>query len=169
METSIKLWTLIAATLLTGLSAGLCFTWSNAVTPGIGRLDDLSYLQAFQHMNRAIINPLFLLIFFGPLFLSPLAAILHRAQPGHILWMLALASALYFGGLVLVTIFGNVPLNEVLDKTNLSNISTEGAKVLRKRFESRWNTFHLIRTISSSIAFLLMLLSCLSRNNNVIL
>jgi hypothetical protein len=36
---------MIALVLLTGLSAELCFNWSNTVTPGIGRLDDLGYLQ----------------------------------------------------------------------------------------------------------------------------
>ena len=60
MEFSINSITTISTILLTGLTAGLCFTWTNAVTPGIGRLDDLGYLQSFQEMNRAIINPLFL-------------------------------------------------------------------------------------------------------------
>ena len=48
---------------LTGLSAGLCFTWTNAVTPGIGRLDDLGFLQSFQQMNRTILNPIFFIAF----------------------------------------------------------------------------------------------------------
>ena len=59
MEFSINSITTISTILLTGLTAGLCFTWTNAVTPGIGRLDDLGYLQSFQEMNRAISNPLF--------------------------------------------------------------------------------------------------------------
>ena len=51
---------------LTGLSAGLCFTWTNAVVPGIAKLDDRSFLSSFQQMNRTIINPLFIITFFGP-------------------------------------------------------------------------------------------------------
>ena len=31
----------VLATLLTGLTAGLCFTWNNAVTPGVGQLVDM--------------------------------------------------------------------------------------------------------------------------------
>ena len=68
MEFSVNTITTISTILLTGLSAGLCFTWTNAITPGIGRLDDLGYLQSFQEMNRAIINPIFLIVFFGPFF-----------------------------------------------------------------------------------------------------
>lgn len=40
MEIKIRLIVLMLSILFTGLSAGLCFTWSNAITPGIGRLDD---------------------------------------------------------------------------------------------------------------------------------
>ena len=55
--------TSILLVLVTGLSAGLCFTWLNAVTPGIGNLDNQGYLNAFQQMNRTIINPMFFIVF----------------------------------------------------------------------------------------------------------
>ncbi|MEK6154064.1 DUF1772 domain-containing protein [Flavobacteriaceae bacterium 3-367] len=160
MELSIKIVLLLTATLLTGLSAGLCFTWTNAITPGIGRLDDVDYLQAFQHMNRTILNPQFFVVFFGPLLLILAAAYTYRGYPGHILWLLLAAAACYALGLVLVTLFGNVPLNEVLDGTDLMEISLEDAHSLRARFESKWNRLHLIRTVSSTISFVLLLLGC---------
>ena len=65
MEINFKIIVLIISILFTGLTAGLCFTWSNAVTPGIGRLDNISFLKAFQAMNRAIINGPFMLVFMG--------------------------------------------------------------------------------------------------------
>ena len=43
-----------AAILLTGIMAGIFFTWSNAVMPGIGKLEDLEFLRAFKSMNRVI-------------------------------------------------------------------------------------------------------------------
>ena len=69
MEFKLKFIVLILGLVLTGLTAGLCFTWSNVVTPGIGRLDNLSFLKAFQAMNRAIINGKFMIVFFGPVLL----------------------------------------------------------------------------------------------------
>ena len=51
---------LAMAILLTGLMAGIFFTWSNAVKPGIGKLSDLEYLRALQSMNRVILNKLLL-------------------------------------------------------------------------------------------------------------
>lgn len=156
-----------ALVLLTGLSTGLCFTWSNAVTSGIERLDTLSYLSAFQEMNRTILNPTFFIVFFGPFFLSIINLYVFRNSPSSILWLLITASALYFFGVVLVTIFGNVPLNEILDKTNLMSSTSEDLKELRETFESKWNRFHLIRTVTSIVSFLLLIFSLIqiSKNN----
>jgi len=152
---------IIALILLTGLSAGLCFTWTNSITPGIGRLDEFGYLSAFQQMNRSIINPLFILVFFGPFILGLLNLYLFKNASSQMTWLLVFAVVFYFFGVVLVTIFGNVPLNEILDKTDLGKASLADLKLLRDRFETKWNRLHLIRTISSVISFLLLILTLL--------
>ena len=157
----------VLATLLTGLTAGLCFTWNNAVTPGIGQLADIGYLRSFQEMNRSIINPVFILVFFGPVFLHIANIFLFRTSSGTILWMVVASAALYIIGVGLVTIFGNVPLNELLDKTDLMQASAGEIKLLRDKFEVKWNRFHLIRTTSSVLSFLLLLIICLSRTNTI--
>ncbi len=159
MELSYRIVILIIATLLTGLSAGLCFTWANAVTPGIGRLDALGYLQSFQEMNRAIINPTFLLVFFGPVLMHGWNLFVYRNAPDNQLWLLITAAVMYFLGVVLVTIFGNVPLNEMLDKTDLAQASLSDLQAFRERFEQKWNRLHLIRTLTATSSFLLLLLS----------
>ena len=163
MQTVILLFT----TLLTGILAGVFFTWTNAITPGIGRLNDVSYLKAFQHMNRTILNPLFYMVFMGPVLLSFAAIYVYRANPAYILWMLIVATVIYFLGVFMVTILGNIPLNDMLDKTNLTDISLEDAKSLRDKFETKWNNLHLIRTISSTTSFLLLILTCLFRIDSI--
>ncbi|MDG1729175.1 MAG: DUF1772 domain-containing protein [Algibacter sp.] len=149
----------IVLVLLTGLSAGLCFTWSNAITPGIGRLDDFVYLRAFQQMNRSIISPLFIIVFFGPFFLGIINLYLFKNASSAIIWLLIFAIALYFFGVLLVTIFGNVPLNELLDKTDLSNASLEDLRILREQFEDKWNRLHLIRTVTAITSFIILIIS----------
>jgi uncharacterized membrane protein len=158
---------LLFATLLTGLLAGVFFTWNNAITTGIGRLNDVSYLKAFQQMNRTILNPLFYIVFIGPLILSIAATYIYKAYPVYILWMLILATVIYFLGVFIVTISGNIPLNKMLDKTNLADISLEDARRLRDKFETKWNKLHLIRTISSTTSFLLLILTCLFRIDSI--
>ena len=151
----------ILLVLLTGLSAGLCFTWSNAITPGIGRLDDLGYLNAFKQLNRSIINPLFIIVFFGPFFLGLVNIYLFKNESSLMIWLLMIGIAVYFFGVLSVTMFGNVPLNDLLEKTDLSTASYEDLKLLRNRFEVKWNRLHLIRTISSAISFLILILTLL--------
>lgn len=150
---------LIVTTILVGLTAGLCFTWSNAVTPGIGRLDDLAFLQSFQSMNRAIINPIFLFVFFGPFFGHLINIYLNKNSDALSFWMLVCAACFFIFGVVAVTIFKNIPLNEMLDKTMLTTASKEELFELRKKFEHPWNYWHMIRTISSTISFVLLLIS----------
>jgi len=160
MEFSLKSSTLVLAVLFTGMSAGLCFTWSNAITPGIGKLNDIGYLQSFQQMNRTILNPTFLIVFFGPFLLNLANLYVFKAASISLIWLLILATAFYFFGVVLITIFGNVPLNEMLDKTDLTTANIEDLRNLREKFESKWNRLHLIRTYTSIISFLL-LIGCL--------
>lgn len=156
---------LMLATLFTGLLAGVFFTWTNAITPGIGRLTDSSYLQAFQYMNRTIINPLFYIVIISPILLSPLTAYLYKNSNSFVLRLLVGASVLYFLGVFIVTLFGNIPLNQMLDNLHLSNITVEEAKIFRYKYEDRWNNLHLIRTIASIMSFLLLIIACLYSND----
>ena len=152
---------MIALILLTGLSAGLCFTWSNTVTPGIGRLDDLGYLQSFQQMNRTILNPMFFVVFFGPFFLNLVNIYFFRSSPSSFFWILILAGVIYVFGVLVITVFGNVPLNEMLDKTDLDIASIAELRQLREKFEVKWNRLHSIRTFTSIISFLLLIIGLL--------
>lgn len=158
MEINFRIIVLILGILLTGLTAGLCFTWSNAVTPGIGRLDDLDFLQSFQAMNRAIINRNFLITFFGPVILLFINAYLHRNDHPTTFWSFILAAVLFFIGIGLITVFKNVPLNELLDKSMLENLSTIELKELRTKFEQPWNRWHIQRTIASFTSFTLLII-----------
>ena len=68
---------LIAATLTMGLMAGVFGIYGNAIMPGLRRTDDRTFVAAFQSIDRAIINPVFMVTFFGALALTALAALLH--------------------------------------------------------------------------------------------
>lgn len=161
MEINFKIIVFILGVLFTGLTAGLCFTWSNAITQGIGKLDDFGFLQSFQAMNRAIINPSFLVVFFGPVILLFINAFLHRNAYVLTFWAFMTAAILFFVGIGLITVFKNVPLNEMLDKTILENLSAIELKELRNKFEHPWNFWHTIRTITSFISFALLLMGLL--------
>ncbi|WP_299364496.1 DUF1772 domain-containing protein [Winogradskyella sp.] len=154
MEFSLQHIVYLLLVVCTGLSAGLCFTWGNAVAPGIGRLDDFGFLMSFQQMNRVILNPTFFIVFLGPFFLGIINLFLFKNASSNIWWMLLVAVLTYFAGVVLVTVFGNVPLNDMIDKQNLEALSKVELKELRTAFEAKWNQFHLVRIITSIGSFI---------------
>lgn len=159
MELSISNLTLFTTTLLVGLTAGLCFTWGNAVTPGIGQLDDLGYLQAFQKMNRSIENPLFFVVFMGSTLVGIAAIFTSQGLPTLHFRLVLAAVLIYFLGVILVTILGNVPLNQILDKTDLASANLEELKALRETFENPWNRFHSIRVVAGIVSFGLLIMA----------
>jgi uncharacterized membrane protein len=151
---------LALAILFTGLMTGIFFTWSNAVKPGIGKLSDLEYLKALQSMNRVILNNTFKIIFVGAIITTALLpAFYFNLYPNIVFWIFILILFIYWIGAFGVTVIGNIPLNELLDKTSLDSISFEEGKVLRTSIEVKWNNLNLIRSISSGVSFVLLVVS----------
>ncbi|NML19569.1 DUF1772 domain-containing protein [Pseudoflavitalea sp. G-6-1-2] len=156
---------LAAGTIATGLLAGLFFSFSVAVIPGLTRLPDAGYLQAFQQINVAILNPVFLLCFMAPVILLPGATWLQYKQGGPWIWMLA-AALVYIIAVFGVTAGGNVPLNDVLAKTDLTNATSTALSGYRAAFEPAWNKFHNIRTIANIVSLALCIYVCINTVKN---
>lgn len=142
---------------LTGLVAGLFYAYSCSVNLGLGRLNDVEYLKAMQSINKAILNPWFFTSFFGSLIVLPLASWLVFSQDmGTMAFNFILAAVLIYVVAVFgITVFGNVPLNEALDKVDVTSIPMEEIKNQRLKFELPWNRLNLVRTIASVISFIL--------------
>jgi uncharacterized membrane protein len=158
---------LFIAAVSTSLIGGVFYAFTCAVLPGLGRLSDQAYLSAMQAINRAIQNPLFFATFMGTLFLLPTATYLHYTQAGlsgRFFWLLA-GTVLYAAGVFGITVFGNVPLNEWLDKIDLSAMDSGQMAEIRRRYEGPWNSLHTIRTFASAIVIALVTLACLSLND----
>ena len=158
MEFNLKLTVLLFGIVCTGLTAGLCFTWTNAITTGLSKVDDITFLKSFQAINRTILNPTFFIVFLSPVFTLFINAFLHRNSNSTSFRLFLVAAILFFVGVGLVTVFKNVPLNEILDKAALENLSEVDLKKLRIQFENSWKQWHLVRTITSFIAFVLLLI-----------
>ena len=69
---------LLGATLTMGLVTGAFALYAHAIMPGLKTTDDRTFVAAFQAVDRAIINPWFMLAgFLGALVLTGAAALLH--------------------------------------------------------------------------------------------
>lgn len=150
----------VTTVLLTGLVAGLFYSFACGVNLGLGRLSDLEYLKAMKSINREILNPWFFTGFFGALATLVGCAWFSHEYFGKRAFLLVMgALVLYTFGVMVVTILGNVPLNEALDKLDLNKINPEQLRVQRRLFEGPWNGLNTIRTIASFGAFVLMILA----------
>ena len=168
MEISIRISTLFLAILITGLSAGFFYAWEVSVIPGTKQISHRSYLETMQSINRAILNPAFFIIFFGTLlFLLVSSYMQYRAAINLSFWFMAGATLSYLIGTFGVTVFGNVPLNDLLDALNLNDLNSEALNNTRKSYEGKWNQWHSIRTVFSVLAFILCLLAAfIDKSNN---
>lgn len=147
--------------MLTGLTAGLFFAWSCSVMPGLARLSDREFVGAMQAMNRAIQNPVFFAAFFGaPVFLM-ISVVFYYDQAPRFRLLLA-AVIVYLGGTLGVTIFGNVPLNNALDRFDSGAATDEEIAGQRASFERRWNNLNVVRAVSSTAALILAVIACLN-------
>lgn len=158
--TTINLFLLFSA-LASGLVAGLFYSYSCSVNPGLGALSDSNYLAAMQSINRAILNPVFFFSFMGTLLLLPVSTYQHFGT-GSRFYILLAATLVYAIGTFGVTVAGNVPLNDALDKFNLNGASTQELAAHRLRFEVPWNKLNAIRTWASILSFILVLLACVT-------
>jgi uncharacterized membrane protein len=162
MELSIKSLTVLTALVLTGLSAGFFYAWQVSVIPGTRKVGDMAYLETMQSINRAILNPAFFVVFFGPIFVLAISAV-QQYNAGMIFWWLVAATVTYVIGTFGVTAFGNVPLNDLLDALKLTELSEAKIIEFRRSYEIKWNRLHLIRTVFSVLAFVFLLIAAFSQ------
>lgn len=142
--------TLVAATITTGLTAGLLYAFAHTVMPGLGRTEDRTFVGAFQAIDRAVMNPWFMAGFLGGPALT-LAAVPLGAVRGAALGWLLTALVLHVAVLV-ITMAVNVPMNNRLQAVALDR-PVDLAEA-RQRFQARWVRWNAVRTIAAVAAFI---------------
>jgi uncharacterized membrane protein len=139
---------LIAATISTGLVAGLLYGFACAVMPGLRQVDDATFVSVFRAINRRIINGWFLIAFVGSPVLIIATGVAQFLVGGEQPWApLAAAAALT---VISSAITGrvNVPLNNTLDAAG----SDDPARV-RSAFAIRWRRANIARSAASTASF----------------
>jgi uncharacterized membrane protein len=142
---------LLAATVLTGAMTGVFGIYANAIMPGLRTTDDRTFVGAFQSIDRAIINPLFMLAFLGALVLAAVAAGLNAGER-LVLWWVAAAFALYLV-VVVITVAVNVPLNDAIKAAGDPDRMADIAGVRDQFDEARWVAWNIVRAFLSAVAF----------------
>ncbi|MFD6492088.1 DUF1772 domain-containing protein [Streptomyces sp. NPDC060188] len=137
-----------AATVATGLIAGVFYIFACAIMPALARSDDRVFIEVMQNINDVIQNPLFFLGFVGALALTAVAAWQSRGAPNR--WWVFAAFAAY-ALVVLLTVAVNVPLNDDLASAGAPARIADPAAV-RDHFEDTWVAWNVVRAVLSTVA-----------------
>jgi uncharacterized membrane protein len=144
--------TLIAATFAMGLIAGLFYTWSQNVMPGLGSSDDRTFVAGFQTLDRAIINPWFMAGFIGAPLLTGIAALLLLGEDDRGVLGWTVAAFVLYVVVIGITRSVHLPLNAEIqaagDPDRIADLAT-----VRERFEARWVRWNIVRTVLCAAAF----------------
>lgn len=144
---------LIAATVATGLIAGVFGIYAVAIMPGLRTTDDRTFIGAYQAIDRAIINPLFLATFLGALILSIAAALLNLGGNNRSVLLWAAAAAVLYLVAVVITFAVHLPLNDALKAAGAPADLADPAVVREAFAEARWAAWNIARTVTSTAAF----------------
>jgi uncharacterized membrane protein len=120
--------------------------------PALRRVDDRTFVTAFQAIDRAILNPWFMVAFFGAPVLAVAGAVLVWSDGGALRVWLLVAFALLVAGVVM-TLAVNVPLNDAIKAAGDPDRIADLAAVRSAFDEPRWATWNLVRTVTTVVAF----------------
>lgn len=142
----------LTAVLGTGVIGGVFFAFSSFVMRALGRLPAAQGLSAMQSINVVVINPYFLGAFLGTAGISLAAMVVAGLRWGEAGAALhAAGGALYCVGTFLVTGFGNVPLNNALERVQPSDAN---AAEIWNDYLRRWTNLNHLRTAAALFATL---------------
>ena len=144
--------TLLLGTVTTGMMAGVFLLYAHTIMPGLGKTDDRTFISAFQAIDRAIINPLFLGTFFSGLLFSLLAALLQVRSDDRTVLLFAGAAFVLYAIAFVVTVRVHVPLNDAIKAAGDASGIQDLAGVRQRFDEGRWAQFNYVRAVTSLAA-----------------
>jgi uncharacterized membrane protein len=140
-------WLIFSAVIGAGLNAGLFFIFSVCIMAALARLPAEQGIAAMQAINVVILNPLFLLAFMGTAVLALILVAGGFVYGGPARFYLIAGGLLFLGGVILVTMIVNVPMNNALDA--LQPGSEEAARLWSSSYLVDWVRWNHVRTLSS--------------------
>lgn len=146
-----------ASALGAGLIGGVFFAFSSFVMGALARLPAPQGIAAMQSINIVVINPVFLGAMFGTgaaCIGLILAALLRWGTPGAA--CLLAGGIVYLVGVILVTMFGNVPRNNALAALDPSAME---AAAMWGDYVPAWTAWNHVRTAAGLAASALLILA----------
>lgn len=153
MSSSIVTALLWTAALSSGLIAGVYFAFSAFIMQAFGKIDTTHSISAMNAINETILRSLFMPLFFGSSIISLcliFVALVYWGEAGTKLTLLA--GAVYFIGMFISTVAFNVPLNNLLARTDPDS---DNARQVWSHYINKWTKWNHLRTVSSLVTCVL--------------
>ncbi|GAA1397981.1 DUF1772 domain-containing protein [Catellatospora coxensis] len=143
----------VAATVTMGIMAGVFGLYAHTVMPGLRRTDDRTFVGAFQALDRAIINPWFMLGgFLGAFVFTAASVVLLLTGPGGAALAWAFAALVLYLLVLVITVAVNVPMNNAIKAAGDPDRITDLAGVRARFDEAKWARWNLVRTVATTAA-----------------
>jgi len=144
----------LGAAVGSALVAGIFFAFSTFVMNALGRVKPEQGITVMQMINITVINPWFMIAFFGTGVTGLIVAIpamLGMSAPLDVHHLAGIV--LYVVGCIAVTVMFNVPLNNALAVTDAENPESVP---LWHHYLRRWTVWNHVRTAASLAAAALL-------------
>lgn len=140
------------------LLAGVFLAFSDFIMRALSRTSGTGGVETMQVINREVFRYVFIPLFIA---MAPVSLVI-AAYGGAVLgsgpgFVMMLAGLAYLMGCFGVTIRGNVPMNEALDRMDLAEAATLDYWV--DTYLPRWTFWNTVRTIACMISAAFMLLA----------
>ena len=140
-------------TLSSALVGGLLFAFSSFVMRGLDQAGPAAAIKTMQEINRTVFTPWVMIPFMGTApFGLILTIIAWTTQVTEAPILMTLAGAIYIVGVIGITAFGNVPLNEALDTIEVNTATDEHLSLKWQQYFTTWTRFNHVRTCLAYIA-----------------
>lgn len=149
-------WAVILAILGSALIGGIFFAFSSFIMGALARLPAAGGIAAMQAINVVVINATFLGVFFGTALLCLIIGIMAGINwtPASSPYLIT-GALLYVVGTFLVTVVGNVPLNNQLATVTAANTN---ALEIWNNYLEKWTLLNSLRSAAGILAALSLLL-----------
>lgn len=161
MNTSPLLILLAFSVIASSLVSGVFLAFSEFVMRSLHKAERPAGIEAMQIINREVFKTMFMMLLVGMAVVS--VALIGL---GWFSWQGAASYWMIAGGVVyllitfVVTLVGNVPLNNRLD--SLNHADPQAATFWTENFYKPWTYFNHIRTLGAGIAACCFLFACMA-------
>ena len=139
------------------LVAGVFQSFSDFVMAGLARARPAGGIESMQQLNRTVMRSVFLATFLALVPLTAGFAIYgFSVLTGPARVLIIVASVVYIVSVFLVTMLGNVPMNNALDALAYDS---DAARDYWQRYTTQWTRWNHVRTLGAAATSALYLLA----------